>query len=218
VLLLVPAVRALLPPGTALARPGLPAGLATRGLVAFAFFGTEAFVPLGAGNLRGASPATAGLALTAGALGWIGASWLQERIEADHGPGGRAARVGLGFAILAAGIATVAVGLVTGLPFALVPLGWAVAGAGIGLSFSAGGLICIAAAPPGQEGEVSGQLQLAEALCTAAGTGFGGALLTVLGRAGLAPRRAHAAVFAVTLAVALLGVAASRRLRPRRPQ
>jgi MFS family permease len=209
--LAVPALRALLPRGTFVARRGLPAGLAVRGLLAFSYFGTEAFVPLGAGELRGATPTQAGLALTAGALGWISASWAQDRMETSGGAAGRIARVRLGLALLAVGIAVVAAALLTSLPFSLVPVGWAIGGAGIGLAYSAGGLICIAAAPQGQEGEVSGQLQLAEALSTAAGAGLGGVMLATLGRLGQTPRQAHAAVFAVTVFAALLGALLSSR-------
>jgi MFS family permease len=210
--LLVPGLRALLPAGTFRASPGLPAGLAVRGLLAFSFFGTEAFVPLGSGELRGVGPTQAGLALTAGAIGWVSAAWLQDRLESRKGATSRAAVVGAGFLVLAVGIAVVAVALLTSLPFALVPLGWVIAGTGIGLAYSAGSLVCIAAAREGQEGQVSAQLQLAEALSTAAGTGFGGALMASLARMGGTPREAHGAVFAVTLAAALIGVVASRRL------
>ena len=115
---------------------------------------------------------------------------------------------------MACGIAVAAASLLTSLPLYAVHLGWAIAGTGIGLAYSAGGLLCIAASPPGQEGEVSGQLQLAEALSTAAGTGLGGALLTALARAGYAPRASHAAVFAVTLGAALLGAAIAPRQAP----
>jgi MFS family permease len=212
-LLAGPGLRALLPPGTATARPVLPAGLAVRALLAFSFYGTESFVPLGASELRGATPTAAGLALTTAALGWISTSWAQDRLEARGGPGGRVERVRGGFLLLALGIAAAAVGLVTTLPWWLVPLGWAVGGAGMGFAFSAGGLICIAEAPPEKEGEVSGQLQLAEALSTAAGAGFGGGLLTLLALAGLAPRLSHAAVFALTFVAALGGAAISGRLR-----
>jgi MFS family permease len=210
--LAVPALRRLLPSGTFVARPGLPAGLAARGLLAFAFFGTEAFVPLGAGDLRSATPSQAGLALTAGALGWISASWAQDRLEARAGAAGRVARVRAGFLLLSLGIAGMSAALLLPwLPFALVPAAWSVAGAGIGLAYAAGGLVCIAAAPAGQEGEVSGQLQLAEALSTAAGAGLGGALLSGLVRAGQTSRQAHATVFAVTLAAALLGALVASR-------
>ena len=183
-LLAAPGLRALLPAGTLAARPVLPAGLVVRALLGFSFYGTESFVPLGATELRGATPTAAGLALTTAALGWISASWTQDRLEALHGSGGRMGRVRGGLLLLALGIAVVAVGLLTSLPEWLVWVGWAVGGAGMGFAFSAGGLICIAEAAPGHEGEVSGQLQLAEALSTAAGAGVGGGLLTLLALAG----------------------------------
>ena len=211
--LLGPALRTVLPPGTLRAAPGLPAGMAARALVAFAFFGTEAFIPLGASALRGVSPAVAGLALTAGALGWIGAAWSQDRLEA-RGPERRADRMLSGFLLVALGIAVVGAGLVTAAPFALVPLGWAVSGAGMGLSYSAGSLLCLAAAPAGAEGDVSGRLQLAEALGTALATGLGGEALAALVRWGRTPREGQAAIFAGMIAVALLGAAISRRARP----
>ena len=209
---LVPGLRALLPKGTFRAARGLPAGLAVRGLLAYAFFGTEAFVPLGSGDLRGVAPAQAGLALTAGAVGWVAAAWLQDRLESRRGAAGRPAVVGAGFLVLAAGIAIVALVLVTSLPVWLVPVGWVVAGTGIGLAYGAGGLVCIAAGGKGEEGQVAAQLQIAEALSTAAGTGFGGALLASIVRLGGSSRQAHAAVFAVTLATALLGALVARRL------
>jgi MFS family permease len=210
--LLVPGLRALLPAGTFRASRGLPAGLAIRGLLAFSFFGTEAFVPLGSGELRGIGPTQAGLALTAGAVGWVSAAWLQDRLESRTGAAGRPRVVGVGFLVLAVGIAIVAAVLLTSLPVALIPLGWVVAGAGIGLAYSAGGLVCIAAARAGEEGQVSAQLQLAEALSTAAGAGFGGALMASLLRVGGTPRQAHGAVFAVTLAAAFFGAVLASRL------
>lgn len=126
--------------------------------------------------------------------------------------GGRARRVVVGFMLLVVGIAVVAAALLTTLPLALVSLGWAVGGAGVGLAYSAGGLLCLAAAPPGREGEVSGQLQLSESLGAAAGAAVGGSLLALMGEIGRSPREAHASVFALTLAAALLGAALSGRL------
>jgi MFS family permease len=211
-IVLVPGLRALLPKGTFRAARGLPAGLAVRGLLAYAFFGTEAFVPLGSGDLRGVAPARAGLALTAGAVGWVSAAWLQDRLESRRGAAGRPVVVGAGFLVLAAGIAIVALVLVTSLPVWLIPVGWVVAGTGIGLAYSAGGLVCIAAGGKGEEGQVAAQLQIAEALSTAAGTGVGGALLASIVRLGGSSRQAHAAVFAVTLGTALLGMLVARCL------
>ena len=211
--LLAPALRALLPAGTLTARRGLPAGVAVRGVLAFAYFGTEAFVPLGASALRGASPTRAGLVLSAASIGWIAASWVQDREESRFGAAGRAARVQRGFGLLTLGIALVAAGLLSSLPDVLAGVGCLVAGAGIGTTYGATTLYCIAEAPPGREGEVSGQLQLAEALCTAAATGLGGAVYAGVERHGHGPRAAIAAVLALTLTVSALGAAVALRLR-----
>ena len=209
--LLVPGLIKLLPSGTLRARHGLPAGLAVRGLLAFSFFGTEAFIPLSMGELRGATPTQAGLSLSTAALGWIAASWLQDRIEAKRGADGRVGRVYGGFALVALAIGLVAAGLLTTLPALLVPLGWMVGGAGMGFAFTACGLLCIAAAPTGLEGQVSGQLHLVEALGTAAGAGLGGLVIARLVEAGRSEREAHAAVFLITLGAVLTGVAIARR-------
>jgi predicted MFS family arabinose efflux permease len=208
--LLVPPLRHLLPPGTFVARPGLPMGMAARALCCFGFFGTEAFIPLGAGELRGASPAQAGLALTAGALGWVTASWIQDRLEAAGRQDTRVARARLGFVLLALGIVLVGAVLCSQLPLTILLLGWTIAGGGISLSFSTGGLLCIAAAPAEKQGEVAGQLQLSESLANSCGTVIGSTLLTWLKPLG--KTTAHAWVFALTLSAALLGAALAGRL------
>src|SRR5690606_15770383 len=53
--------RSILPAGTLRLARGLPAGLVFRSLLSFAFFGAEAFVPLGLSTLRGFSPTAGGL-------------------------------------------------------------------------------------------------------------------------------------------------------------
>lgn len=214
--LLVPALRALLPAGTLTATRGLPAGIAARGVLAFAYFGTEAFVPLGASELRGASPTRAGLVLSAASIGWIAAGWVQDRQESRSGATGRAVRVQRGFGLLTVGIALIALGLLTSLPEAIVGAGCLLAGAGIGATFGATTLYCIAEAPPGQEGEVSGQLQLAEALCTAAATGIGGAIYTAVAEHGYGPRGGLSAVLALTFTVSALGSGLAGRMKAAR--
>ncbi|MBI4952552.1 MAG: MFS transporter [Myxococcales bacterium] len=213
--LFVPALGTLLPRGTFLARRGLPAGMAARALLSFSFFGTEALVPLVTMELRGATATRAGLALTAGAVGWISASWALDRLEARVGAARRVRAVGGGFALVAAGTALVAGVLLSSLPLWLLLVGWCVAGAGIGLAYSAGTLLCFAAAPAGREGEVSGQLQVAEALSNAAGTGLGGALATGLLSVGASAHEAYGAVLALTIAAGAAGVALAPRLRVR---
>jgi MFS family permease len=210
--LLFVGLRRLLPAGTLRGKAGLPAGILTRGLLAWSFFGAEAFVPFGTSELRGASPTVAGLTLTAGSLGWTAAAWLQERLEARGGPVMRRKCVRAGFLFLIVSIAVVALALMTRLPFLLIPLGWAVGGFGVGLAYSASGLLCISAARAGQEGEVSGQLQLMEALGTAAGTGLGGGLLLLSTQLGRTPRLALLFTWLCTIVVAMVGALLSSRL------
>jgi len=207
------ALAALLPAGILRVAPVLPAGIITRVILAFSFFGTEALVPLGAGALRGQGPLMAGLALSTGTLAWIAAAWAQERWDARTGPRSRPLRVRIGSALLAVGIGVLALGLLAPLPFAWVPIGWAIAGGGTGFAWQTNSLICLAEAPMGREGEVSGQLQLAEALATAVGAGLGGTLLSFLGLRGALPQQAYGAVFALTWSVALCGVALAGRLK-----
>ena len=77
---------ALVPEGTTRLRPGLPAAIAIRGMVTFAFFGTDSFVPLGLTDARGQSTFVAGLALTTAVLGWTTAAWVQQHRMHRDGP------------------------------------------------------------------------------------------------------------------------------------
>jgi MFS family permease len=210
-----PALRRLMPPGTLTARPGLPANLATRGLLTYTFFGAEAFLPLALTELRGQSPARAGIALTAAALTWTAGSWLQARLDARDGGRGRQARVMAGFAvILAGGVLTALTVLIGGIPVWPATAGWGIAGLGMGLAYPAISLLALRHAPEGQEGMVSGSLQVAEVLSIAVGAGLGGAAVALTETLGLAPAAGIGAAFALTLTGGLVGLLAARNLSP----
>ena len=145
---LVP-LRGLLPPGTLTARPGLPVAVLSRGLLTFAFFGADTYVPLAITSIRGQSTVVASLAVTAATLAWTAASWVQERKAAEW-PGRRLVQAG--FLIVAAGIACEIAALFPAVPVAVGVAGWAVGGFGIGLAYSPISLIVLGEAPPGQEG------------------------------------------------------------------
>ena len=72
----------LLPAGTLLARPGLPAVIGVRGLLSAAFLAAEAFLPLLLSRERGLSPTVSGLVLTVAAVTWSAGSWFQGRDRA----------------------------------------------------------------------------------------------------------------------------------------
>src|SRR5262249_53757432 len=75
----LPALRRLMPPGTLRARPGLPAAIASMGLVSVAFFGAETLLPLFLTVFRGHSATLAGLALSGATLTWTAGAWVQAR-------------------------------------------------------------------------------------------------------------------------------------------
>ena len=70
VVVLVPAFRSLTPEGTLRARPGLAATVLVRGLLGFAFFAADAYVPFAITTVRGLSATIGGLALTTATFTW----------------------------------------------------------------------------------------------------------------------------------------------------
>src|SRR5215475_9593727 len=77
--LLVISLPRLLPAGTLRYASGLPAVITSRGVLAGAFFGAEAFIPLMLQRERGYTAQAAGFALTCAALSWATGSWYQGR-------------------------------------------------------------------------------------------------------------------------------------------
>src|SRR5262249_56802776 len=66
----LPGLRHLLPDGTLVARPGLPAAVAAMGVVSVAVFCPETLLPPVLTVFRGQSATVAGLALSAASLTW----------------------------------------------------------------------------------------------------------------------------------------------------
>jgi MFS family permease len=203
-----PALRRLLPPGTATARRGLPATIALRGLLTFAFFGTDAYVTLTLTALRHQSTILAGMAVTGASLAWAAGAWLQARLGTTW-EGRRLVRAGL--LIVLGGIGGMLLVTVPAVPVAAGLAGWTVAGLGMGLGHAPISLLMLREAPPGREGWASSSLNLADVLGTATGIGAGGAAVAAAaGGGGL--RWGITAAFGISAAVALAGLAVSRRL------
>jgi MFS family permease len=203
----IAALRRLTPPGTLRARPGLPAAVGVRGLLTFAFFTGDAYVPLTVTAVKHQSTTYAGVTLTIATLTWTVAAWVQARVmvRTDGRP---LIRAGLGLVALSLG--GLAASLLPGVPAWAVTVAWSVAGFGIGLAYSPLSVSALAGAEPGREGEASSSVQLTDVLGTALGAGVGGAALTI-GAAGGHPSTSGLAVaFGVAATVAVLAVAAAR--------
>lgn len=198
----------LVPVGTLRLAPGMPAAVLVRGILTFAFFGADAYVSLSFQGVRDQPTWVAGLALTGCTLLWTAGAWVQQRWILTAGPR-RVVMTGFGF--VAVGIAGM-VGALGSLPIVPSVAVWSIAGFGIGLAYSPLSVTVLGLAEPGREGTASSSLQLADVLGVALGTGLGGAFVALGDGQGWATRSALELAFAVTLAVAVAGIAAARRL------
>ncbi len=180
------ALRHLLPPGTLKLHRGRPSVFAAIFAIAFAFFGTEAFVPLAVVEVRGGSVTLGGIALSAAAVSWASGSWLQARAA---GAGIRRTLVVIGAALIGAGIGVTALVLLPEMPIWVAAAGWAVAGLGMGLAYSMLALLVLETAATGEEGFSSAGLQLMFTLGTAFGAGAGGAIVALADAGGTAAPR-----------------------------
>ncbi|MDQ1443903.1 MAG: hypothetical protein QOI20_367 [Acidimicrobiaceae bacterium] len=198
--------RRLVPEGTLRARGVLPTAVALRGLLAFSFFTFDGFLPLTLTSLRGQSPTRAGLALTAGGVSWAAGSWVQER------KGGRWGTASTGAGLIIGGIVVAGSVLDPAVPVAVAPLGWCIAGLGMGICYPTTGLVVLDESPVNQVGASSSALQLADVLGVALGTGAAGAALAFALAAGWGRRRGIEIIDAMTLAVAGLALFTARRL------
>ncbi len=210
----LPAFRRLTPPGTLVVARGLPAAVLLRGLLTFAFFCADAYVPLALQSWRGLDAAVSGIALTAATLAWTAGAWTQAR---------RFTRVGarrfvtLGFSTLALGIAGFALVLSPAVPIAIGVITWGVAGFGMGLSYSPLSLVVLAEAAEGEQGTATAGLQMSDVVGTALGTGVGGAIIAGAAGADLPGWTGLAGAFVVGIAAAVAGIALAGRLPgPRR--
>ncbi|MFI0774348.1 MFS transporter [Streptomyces sp. NPDC021212] len=209
----LPALRQVTPEGTLTARAGLGAGTVIRGLLCGAYFGSEAYLPLGLQELHGMSSATAGLGLSAGAITWVLGSALQAKRD-GKGQGSRAGGVALGFAVLLAGVAIIALVILTpAIPGWIAIVGWGIGGIGMGIGFNASTTETLEQAPAERQGEISGALQLAQTLATGVIAGLGGAAIAIAQHYDVGTRAALFGLFGLTAALSLIGVLLSRRLR-----
>ena len=185
----------------------------SRGMLTFAFFGTDTYVPLAITAARGRSTAVASLAVTAATLSWTLGAWLQER-------GARALSsrvlVRAGLLIVVVGIAVMGVSLLDSVPVAIAVVAWGIGGLGIGLAYAPITVTVLGLAPVAEQGRASAQLQLSDTLGTALGAGLGGVLVAAGAAEGWEQSTALAGVFILTGAVGLVAVVLTRRLPDRR--
>jgi MFS family permease len=202
-------LRRLTPPGTLRGAAGLPAVVLSRGLLTFAFFGADTFVPHALTDGRGTSTFAGSIAVTLATLAWTTGAWVQERWIVRTG---EAFFVRTGYLVLAPGIAIVAVSALPDVvPFWIIHVGWAVAGLGMGLAYAAHAQAVLRCSPAEHYGSATASMQLLDNLGVALGTGTVGVVVTTGDDLGWDPGRTVALALIAPVAVALVGATLSRR-------
>jgi MFS family permease len=220
VAVLIPTVPRLLPAGTLRLRRGLPSVVIMRGILAGAFFGAEAFLPLMLVAERGLSSTLAGLSLTGGALGWAAGSWYQGRPRTTVP---RHVLVQSGSGIVSAAIAALGLVLLPAVPTPVAAVAWALGAVGMGMAMSSLSVLLFQLSPVEEHGSNSAALQMCDNLGTIAFVGLAG---TIFGTAHGAepssgtsvPIWVYAVILALMAALAAFGAWAAGRIRKPVPE
>lgn len=205
----------LLPPGTRRAARGLPAVVATRGLLSAVFFCAEAYIVYVLQDHWDLGPGRAGIALTCVGIVWATASQVQSRLgERVSHP--RAMLVGTSLVLVGTGCLAASVLLIDAgaRPSALLPgAAYVLAGAGMGFAYPRTGVAMLEASSDHDRGFNSSALSVADSLGAALALSLAGAVFAVSERTGADP---FLAVFAMAAATGVLGVVAASRTGVRR--
>ena len=176
---LVLAIRPLVPAGTLRAAPGLPAVIATRGMLSGAFFCGETYIVFVLQERWGLSAGIAGLALTGVGLSWSGASWVQSRLSRTLGDRAAMRRGSICVLLGIVGLA----GLVTvHAPAVTAVAAYVLAGAGMGLAYPRTSVAMLAKSGDTDRGFNSAALSIADALGGATTIAASGAVFAVVAR------------------------------------
>jgi MFS family permease len=176
-----------------------------RGLLAAAFFGAEAYLPLTLTRLHHGGPTEVGIPLTIAAFGWSAASWWQgRRRSTDPLP-----LLQTGFALVGVCVLTLTVMTASSLSlWVAVPI-WTIGGVGMGLAAPTISVLVLRLSPVTEQGANSAALQVADVVGTVAGITTTATLVLVAGTAHLSA--ALLIADPLLAAVAVGGLLLSRR-------
>lgn len=199
------AARPLLPRRTLLVGRGLPSVVLMRGLIAGALFGAEIYVPYLLIEDYGFSPTWAGLGLTAAALAWAVGAEIQGRVGDRLG---NARITVIGITHLLFSVIVAAVTAWGHLPPAVLVVGWAFAGAGMGLMYPRLTVLTLAYSTPQNQGFNSSALSISDSIGSASTIAIMGLVFTALA----GTDAGFPAVFAIAAVLAILAVIPGLRL------
>lgn len=196
-IVLVFALRPLLPAGALVFRRGLPTSVMMRGVIASAYFSAEVFVPLALVETRGLTITQAGLVLATSATLWTAGSYVQGRLPGDED---RSSAVRTGAAIVMVSLLTLPLSVVTDLPAWIAAVSWALGAFGMGLAVPSVSVQVMRLSPESDLGVNSSAIQIIDSV-------LGVVVISLLGL-GHAAAVASGGATAGTYALLWLGAAA----------
>jgi len=214
---LIPSAPRLLPRGTLRAARGLPTVIALRGLMAGAYFGIEAFIPLMLVDHRRLSVTMAGLSLSGAAVSWALAAWLINRpsVQARISRA-RLVRLGIGVATVALLGTIAAVSPVT--PWWTAAAAMFCSAFGMGLAFPNISVLMLELAEPGQEGTGSAALQVADGMSCTLTIAIAGSIYHAVNGAGGSGGAVFVVIYGMFIAIAAVAWLVAPRVRAPRAQ
>jgi len=212
--LLVPSVPRLLPHGIFRAGRGLPTVVALRGLLAGAYFGVEAFIPLMLVQERGLSVTRAGLSLTGAAISWATAAWLinRPRVRERYS---RARLVRLGCGVTAVALCGAIAAISPRTPVWTAAAAMFLAAFGMGLAFPNISVLTLELSAPGDQGGNAASLQVADGLSSTVTVAVAGAVYHALHTSAHADGPVFALMYGMFIAVACAAWLVAPRVRVR---
>jgi len=211
--LLVLGLPRLLPAGALRLGRGIPTLVLMRALMSGAFFGVESGVTLTLSHIHGWPPATVGLPLMAGSLGWSAAAWIIGRQPEER----RRIGMRIGFALIAVAAAGMAsLGWSETPTWIAFPV-WILGGAGIGTAMPVVSVMVLDYSPPDQRGTNTASLQISDSTGTSICIALQGTLVAASTAAVLSLGQAITTLDLTLAAVALVGLLLSARARPNGP-
>lgn len=210
-ILIVVGVRGLLPAGAFRLRRGLPTTVLMRGILAGAFFGAEAFIPLALVEQRGLSITVAGLTLSVSALGWWAGSFAQSRIPESTD---RSRTVRVGALITVVGLVSLPLCLVPAVPPLIAAVSYFIASLGMGLCFPSIAVQTLRLSAVQEQGANSAALQISDAILSSLMLGLLGAVHAAAVAQGGATTTTYDVIWWGAAAIALAGAAIASRMKP----
>jgi len=152
----------------------------------------------------------AGLVLSVSAGGWWAGSYSQSRIPESTD---RSATVRVGALFVAAGLASLPLCLVPGIPAFVCAVSYFIASIGMGLCFPSIAVQTLRLSPESEQGANSAALQISDAILSSLALGVLGAIHAAAVASGGASVRTYDTLWWLSAAVAVVGAVVAARMK-----